>query len=695
MLRDRGHIPKSHEFLINNRNWKECFSRNSGIREAMLRGEENVAENAMGALNSSVRKESRPDWIAPTSTRKCSDVRHSRFTSLFSNKCFIEKLTNFQWRRKYRQISREDQRAFCALISHWTSSELIALLTEMESARAVQDLVLMAEEARPSTSLLADDLVNAWKNELVSDCFVIHKGIRYAAHSFVLQARCRYFSDFWGSLMSKQSDDKKLEIPFVDNSISSETFHAMLYYIYSGEYDKSLRDFDRQSFNFVLQRYGCGSSLSNDLMTADSQRGECTLIFTSGNRAESHSGSRDYEVKCSGIVLAARSSYLRSVIEKRILCDEELQIVISEHVFPRIYARIILDAVYTDRLDLSKMPEGCQVSVSSLNEVQAIASGQRHLAPLRHAIDIFHIAQFLNLSHLAHVCEDIIVAQISMETVGSLWNWACESGGSSYVRRHCIAYLRSDFSRICSSHLLFELEEDLLKDCLLSDYVQCSEVKILEAIIRWGEHELVRRMEEREPNLIASTIHSISRKGIRRSELNDKELKSILANLLPLIRIDYILPPFHQSLNAAYKRGLLDRSPHIDLLGQQYPDSRSPDVNPDAHWFDHTVPRRHAAGPRLLLPYILELRKQLKSLCADGRNPRSPLTLQQKNFSVDEFQLSVHNLSPEIISGSLELEIERRMIQLVENDLMKKVFCCGCPHHLNLAIEQVGYTFDY
>lgn len=70
------------------------------------------------------------------------------------------------------------------------------------------------------------------------------------------------------------------------------------------------------------------------------------------------------------------------------------------------------------------------------------------------------------------VCEDTIVAQMSIETVGSLWNWACETGGSAYVRRQCVAFLRSDFSRICSSHLLFELEKDLLKSCLLSDYVQ-------------------------------------------------------------------------------------------------------------------------------------------------------------------------------------------------------------------------------
>uniref|UniRef100_A0A8R1XYV0 BTB domain-containing protein n=1 Tax=Onchocerca volvulus TaxID=6282 RepID=A0A8R1XYV0_ONCVO len=645
-----------------------------------------VIKKSMGALNSNVRKGSRSDWIAPTSMRKCDSVQRNRLTSLIHSKYFTEKLANFRWRRKYRQISREDRRAFCDLISHWTNAELVALLTEMESACGVRELISRAEEARPSTSNLAADLLNAWKNEIVSDCVLIHKGFRYAAHSFILQARCHYFSDFWDSMITQSSDDAKLEISFMDNSISSETFQAMLYYIYSGEYDESLRDLDRQSFNIILERYGCGSSLSSDMMAMDSQKGECTLIFTTGNREETHSEECNYRVKCSGAVLAARSSYLRSVIEKRFLRGEKLEIVINEYLFPRTYARIILDAIYSDRLDLSKMPEGCQVSVSSLSEVQAIASGQQYLAPLRHAIDIFHIAQFLNLSYLTQACEDIIVAQISIETVGSLWNWACEPGGSAYVRRHCIAFLRSDFSRICSSHLLFELEEDLLKGCLLSDYVQCAEVKILETVIRWGEHELVRRMEEREPNLIANTTHSISRKGIRRSELNDEELKSILTNLLPLVRIDYILPPFHQSLNAAYKRGLLDRSPHMDLLGQCYPDSRSPDVNPDAHWFDHSVPRRHAGGPRLLLPYIIEVRKQLKRLCKNGGN--ASYAPQQKN-SIYELRLFVNNLSPEIISENLKLKIEKRVKQLAEDDLMKKISFCGCSHHLELAIEQI------
>ena len=77
---------------------------------------------------------------------------------------------------------------------------------------------------------------------------------------------------------------------------------------------------------------------------------------------------------------------------------------------------------------------------------------------------------------------------------------------------------------------------------------QCSEVEILESLVCWGENELVKRMEEREPNLVANTTHSISRRGVRRSDLNDQELKLILSSLLPLVRTDYILPPFHQVL---------------------------------------------------------------------------------------------------------------------------------------------------
>lgn len=73
---------------------------------------------------------------------------------------------------------------------------------------------------------------------------------------------------------------------------------------------------------------------------------------------------------------------------------------------------------------------------------------------------------------LFSACENLMVSELSLDTVGSLWTWASEAGGSAYVRRQCITFVLTEFSRICASHLLLELEEDLLYECLLSDYVQ-------------------------------------------------------------------------------------------------------------------------------------------------------------------------------------------------------------------------------
>lgn len=61
---------------------------------------ENDWEDVMGALNSTVLKNSAPDWIGPSSSRKCGTVRRSRLSSLIGSRCFTGKLASFQWRRK-------------------------------------------------------------------------------------------------------------------------------------------------------------------------------------------------------------------------------------------------------------------------------------------------------------------------------------------------------------------------------------------------------------------------------------------------------------------------------------------------------------------------------------------------------------------------------------------------------------------
>ena len=71
-------------------------------------------------------------------------------------------------------------------------------------------------------------------------------------------------------------------------------------------------------------------------------------------------------------------------------------------------------------------------------------------------------------------CEDIIVQNINLDCLPSVYNWSVESYGSSFVQRHCVNYLCQEFSKISNSSLLFDLEESLLAQSLRSDFVQVS-----------------------------------------------------------------------------------------------------------------------------------------------------------------------------------------------------------------------------
>ena len=64
-----------------------------------------------------------------------------------------------------------------------------------------------------------------------------------------------------------------------------------------------------------------------------------------------------------------------------------------------------------------------------------------------------------------------------------------------------------------------------------------------------------------EPNILSHTAHSVSKKGIKKRDLNDVELRDILADLLPYIRTDHIIPPSSEVLSSAIKRGLISTPP--------------------------------------------------------------------------------------------------------------------------------------
>ena len=107
-----------------------------------------------------------------------------------------------------------------------------------------------------------------------------------------------------------------------------------------------------------------------------------------------------------------------------------------------------------------------------------------------------------------------------------------------------------------------------------------------------------------EPNLLSHTAHSVSKKGVKRRDLNDKELSQILSDLLPLVRVDHLLPANSEVLVNAVKRGLLSL-PLSASLG-----SEDAQLHRMAAWTGRTNSGAFLK-PRLFMPYYEEAKVRM------------------------------------------------------------------------------------
>lgn len=193
--------------------------------------------------------------------------------------------------------------------------------------------------------------------------------------------------------------------------------------------------------------------------------------------------------------------------------------------------------------------------------------------------------------------------------------WSELPHGSAWVRRQALQLLREEFSAIAQAPVLLELDKAHLIEALQSDFLQASELEVLQAVLRWGEHQLVKRMEDREPNVVSQTAHSVARKGVRRRDLNDVELRDILSELLPHVRVDHVLPPSHESLAQAIRRGLVSTPPSHMIGGDNH---KMPcGQGAVSAWIRGGHKHNHHSGlyvkPRLFMPYF----EETKSLLTD------------------------------------------------------------------------------
>ncbi|XP_059479874.1 BTB/POZ domain-containing protein 7 isoform X2 [Neocloeon triangulifer] len=496
------------------------------------------------------------------------------------------------------------------LLSGCSLAEVSALCEQYEALAALKDLSVQADLARPPASAKKLDLAALFEARVAADVELVYAGACFPAHRAVLAARCPYFRQVLGRFPGHGARiGLELRTPGVDAPL----FGALLKLLYTGEL--APHQHDRPLLARLADEFGgAPNPLEQDLryLLETGDFADAMLVFTKGNGSSSSSSSSGHseygfsslgtlELPCHKAVLAARSPFFRNLVQRRNR-GEELQperaglnlatrIVLDESVIPQRFARVLLHAVYLDVVDLGLVHRPLEGGPSALED----------------AMELYQIGRFLELDILSQGCEDLILEMLAPQNLAIVLAWGARPYGSAWVYRQAVNYLRDEFQPISQSGVLLQLSAEHLREALSSDFLQASELEVLQAVLKWGEHQLVRRMEDREPNLLSHTAHSVARKGVKKRDLSDVELREILSPLLPLVRMDHVLPAHAETLAHAVRRGLLPTPPSHMLGGDR-------DAVRIHAWIRSTSGCAQGVWmrPRLFMPYYEEAKAVLE-----------------------------------------------------------------------------------
>ncbi|XP_015590954.1 BTB/POZ domain-containing protein 7 isoform X2 [Cephus cinctus] len=534
-----------------------------------------------------------------------------------------KKVTGFATLRK-KFIKRRRSSKACdhgriirELVSTWSPLEAGALLEEYEALAALKDLHVQAELARPPAATFKQDLSTLYDYKHCTDVDLVYRGACFPVHRALLSSRCPYFRDL---LAGCPGYGARICLELRTPGLDVQMFSALLRYLYTGDICPHDASLDTNLLRRLGEEFGTPNPLEHDLryLLDTGDYADAALVFTSDSDYQRpDSGSSEYgfrpklELPCHKAILSARSPFFRNLIQRRTRSGEDhteralhipTRIVLDECVIPKRYARVLLHAVYLDTVDLSLIlrGSGCGNSAGSLGEALT-HTGRMRPSPLEEAMELYQIGRFLELDILSQGCEDLILEWLTLDSLPTVLRWGNQPHGSAWVHRQALHYLREEFQPVASSPVLHQLDRAHLANVLQSHFLQASELEVLQAVLKWGEQELVRRMEDREPNLLSHTAHSVTRKGVKKRDLSDVELREILSELLPLVRMDHVLPPNSEILAQAIRRGLVS-TPPSHMIGDERENLR---VNA---WIRGGKKNGLFVRPRLFMPYYEEIK---------------------------------------------------------------------------------------
>lgn len=479
----------------------------------------------------------------------------------------------------------------------WTVREVAALVHEYEATSALRELTAQADAARPPARSCRADLGRLLESRLCTDVTLAYRGTAFPAHRALLSARCPFFRD----LLSEAGPRQQMMVLEMDiPGVGVELFGDLLRYLYTGELSVAGEAGSSAALSTLLrlsEQFGVPNPLAHDLrrMLEGGHLADASLVWEVP-------GGVEQEFPCHKAVLAARCPFFRGVIQRRTGggagegTGGRMRIVLDAAVVPLRHARILLWALYQDSVDLSVLPAGGSLADELM--------------------ELYQVARLIEVDSLAQACEDALVELLGPDTLCGVLQWSEQPHGSPWVHRQAMAFLTEEFSALVATPLLFQLTKGQLLAVLQSNFLQASELEILVAVLKWGEQQLLKRMEEREPNIVSQTAHSVARRGARsrRDLLSDSELRDLLSELLCHVRTAHVLPLGAEALLSAQRRGLFPRPPPCMLGGEEAPPSRGA-----TSWL--AGPR-----PRLFTPYVEEAKAWLEEQLSQEQalGPMSP-----------------------------------------------------------------------
>lgn len=635
-------------------------------------------------------------------------------------------------KRRKSSRSADHARQMRELLSGWDVRDTNALVEEYEGTAALKELSFQASLARADAPNLQRDLAALYQHKYCTDVDLIFHGTCFPAHRAILAVRCPFFKSLltsapgYGAEVLMDVDTAGIDVPM---------FSALLQYLYTGEFGAA-EDSRLQNVDVLVQlsqEFGTPNSLEADMkglfdhmcyydallsFSSDSEMVEsCSERAAVAGPSTAVSGgtvvpgSPDEDLRAHKAVLSARSPFFRNLLQRRIRTGEEMtertlhaptRIVLDESIIPRKYVQVILHCMYTDVVELGLVLRGSP-STGSLGEVQALVSGGRGASTrTEEAMELYHIALFLEFSMLAQGCEDIIVESLALDSLVPILKWSSQPYGSKWVHRQAMHFLCEEFSQVVSSDVLYELGKEHLLSAIQSDYLQASEQDILKYVVKWGEQQLIKRMADREPNLLSGTAHSVNKRGVKRRDLDVEELREILSPLLPFIRTEHILPPNSDVLADALKRGLIS-TPPSDML----PTAEGGKANA---WL-----RQKNAGiyvrPRLFSPYVEEAKSVLDEMMVEQtdlvrlrlvRMSNVPDTLYMVNNAVPQCchmishqQMTNNSASaPSVVANEIPVpqlpvvkDMIRRLQELRHTEQVQRAYALNCGEGATVSYE--------